>query len=185
VTHLRIGPVAAAPETLGVSLGGVATAAWARSGGEDGEASLCRNTYGQPLAGYPGSPPVVTIDIGSAHAVGGGWHAPERDGVSRFRWTAESRADLLFLVQRPQPLVLSLDAEPAARRWPAAAMRVTVNGAAAACRSGAPPCDWILPRDAMRSGLNVIALHSVTVPAPAPDARRLGLKVRGATLSPP
>ena len=57
-------------------------------------------------------------------------------------------------------------------------LRVSLNGTAARCRDGSPPCEWSLPVEAMRTGLNVITLHSQTVPAPAPETRQLGLMVR-------
>ena len=76
--------------------------------------------------------------------------ARNRVGEGRFRWTAEPEADVLFVAQRAQPLVLRVDAQPGTGNWATAAMHVTLNGAAAHCRSGAPPCDWLLPAEAMR-----------------------------------
>jgi hypothetical protein len=92
---------------------------------------------------------------------------------------------VLFVAQGVQPLVFRLDAQPGTGNWSTAAVHVTLNGAEAGCRSGAPPCDWLLPVASMRTGLNVITLQSATVPAPPPDPRRLGLMVRSASLARP
>jgi hypothetical protein len=178
-----------APDTLAVTLGGVVTSAWTRlySEGEarpDRQPLLCRSSVGQPITAYPGAPAELALDLMSPHATGGGWHASEQSGDLRFRWT-EGAADVLFVADRPQPLLLRLDAQPGTGDWSTARLQVTLNGADARCRSGTPPCDWLLPAEAMRSGLNVITLHSATVAAPAPDPRRLGLSVRSATLERP
>jgi hypothetical protein len=189
VTRVRFDRRGTAPETLPVMLGGVATTAWARlyvpgDPRPDRQPSICRSSVGQPITAYAGAPAVLPLDLASPHTVGGGWHAAERAGDDAFRWTLES-ADLLFVAHRAQALVLRLDAQPGTGDWASAAMRVTLNGAEARCREGAPPCEWLLPADAMRTGLNVITLHSETVAAPAPDPRRLGLLVRRAELARP
>jgi hypothetical protein len=190
VTRLRMDRLSSAPETLGVQLGSVVSIAWARRyvGGEgrpDRQPTFCRSSVGLAVAAYSGAPAVVPMDVFSPFTVGGGWHGPEGDGDARFRWTAETDADLLFVAHRPQPLVLQLDAQPGAPDWSAADLRVALNGTDAVCRTGVPPCDWVLPVEAMRTGLNVISLHSTTMPAPPPEVRQLGLMVRGATLRRP
>jgi hypothetical protein len=186
VTRVRFDRRNMAPDTLAVSLGGVAAAAWARLYSEgdaraDRQPLLCRSSVGQPVTAYAGAPRVLDIDVTSPYAVGGGWHGAEQVGESRFRWT-EGAADVVFVAQRAQPLVLRLDAQPGTGNWSSAALRVTLNGTDVRCRTGTPPCDWLLPAESMRTGLNVITLHSATVPAPPPDPRRLGLMVRAATL---
>jgi hypothetical protein len=189
VTRIRFHRRPMAPDTLAVTLGGVVTSAWTRlySEGEarpDRQPLLCRSSVGQPVTAYPGAPAELALDLMSPHATGGGWHASEQSGDLRFRWT-EGAGDVLFVADRPQPLLLRLDAQPGTGDWSTARLQVTLNGADARCRSGTPPCDWLLPAEAMRSGLNVITLHSATVAAPAPDPRRLGLSVRSATLERP
>jgi hypothetical protein len=189
VTRVRFDRRGTAPETLPVMLGGVAATAWARryvpgDPRPDRQPSICRSSVGQPITAYAGAPAVLPLDLASPHTVGGGWHAAERAGDDAFRWTQES-ADLLFVAHRAQALVLRLDAQPGTGDWASAAMRVTLNGAEARCREGAPPCEWLLPADAMRTGLNVITLHSETVAAPPPDPRRLGLLVRRAEIARP
>jgi len=190
VTRMRLDRRGRAPETLGVSLGGLATAAWARvyipgDPRPDRQPSICRSSVDVPITAYAGAPATLAFDLSSPHSVGGGWHGPEGSGQDVFRWTAEPDADLLFIAHRPQPLMLGLDAQPGTGDWVTADVQVTLNGTAVACREGAPPCEWVLPADAMRTGLNVITLHSVTVPAPAPETRRLGLLVRGVQLARP
>jgi hypothetical protein len=189
VTRVRFDRRNMAPDTLAVSLGGVAAAARARLYSEsdaraDRQPLLCRSSAGQPVTAYAGAPQVLDIDLTSPYAVGGGWHGAEQIGESRFRWT-EGAADVLFVAQGVQPLVFRLDAQPGTGNWSTAAVHVTLNGAEAGCRSGAPPCDWLLPVASMRTGLNVITLQSATVPAPPPDPRRLGLMVRSASLARP
>ena len=186
VTRVRFERRSSAPDTLAVSLGGVTAAARARLYSEsdaraDRQPLLCRSSVGQPVTAYAGAPQVLDIDLTSPYAVGGGWHGAEQMGESRFRWT-EGAADVLFVAERVQPLVFRLDAEPGTGNWSTAGVHVTLNGAEAGCRSGEPPCDWMLPVASMRTGLNVITLHSATVPAPPPDPRRLGLMVRAASL---
>lgn len=190
VTRLRLDRRGTAPETLGISLGGLTTAAWARvyipgDARPDRQPSICRSSVGQPITAYAGAPATLAFDLSSPHIVGGGWHGPERSGEEIFRWTAEPEADLLFIAHRPQPLVLGLDAQPGTGDWVTADLQVRLNDEALACREGRPPCAWVLPPEAMRTGLNVITLHSVTVPAPAPETRRLGLLVRGVQLARP
>lgn len=190
VTRVRFDRRPMAPDTLAVTLGGVSGTAWARlySEGEardDRRPSLCRSSVGQPITAYAGAPAVLDIDLTKPYAIGSGWHGAEQAGEGRFRWTAEAEADVLFVAQRAQPLVLRVDAQPGTGSWQTAAMHVTLNGVTVACRSGTPPCDWLLPADAMRTGLNVITLHSTTVQAPPPDPRRLGLMARSAQLARP
>ena len=166
-----------------VTLDGLTTAAWARLYADsnprpDLRPSICRSSVGQPITGYAGAPAALPIDVALPHAFGSGWHGPEGAADDRFRWTAAADADVLFAAQRPQPLSLRLDAEPGTGDWETVALRVSLNGTPARCREGAPPCEWSLPVEAMRTGLNVITLHSQTVPAPAPETRQLGLMVR-------
>jgi hypothetical protein len=190
VTRLKFDRRGAAPETLGIRLGGIAATAWARhyvshTADRRRQPQLCRNSAGLGVAAYAGGPPSLALDLSLRHTVSGGWHAPERNGEDTFRWTAGREANLLFVAHVPQPLILRLDALPATGDWASADVHVVLNGVSAACRAGAPPCDWMLPADAMRPGLNVITLRSETVPAPAPDPRRLGLLVRAAELLKP
>jgi hypothetical protein len=187
VTRVRFDRRNMAPDTLAVSLGGVTSAARARlysegDAREDRQPLLCRSSVGQPVTAYAGAPQELDIDLTSPFSTGSGWHAAEQIGESRFRWT-EGAADVLFVAQRAQPLVFRLDAEPGTGNWSTAGVHVTLNGAEAGCRSGEPPCDWMLPVASMRTGVNVITLHSATVPAPPPDPRRLGLMVRAASLA--
>jgi hypothetical protein len=189
VTRVRFDRRSMAPDTLAVSLGGVASAVWARLYSEreaqvDRQPMLCRSSIGQPITAYAGAPATLAIDVTSPYATGGGWHAAEQAGESGFRWT-EGAAEMFFVAHRGQPLVFRLDAQPGTNNWSKAAVRVTLNGTEARCRSGAPPCDWLLPAEAMRTGLNVITLDSATVPAPPPDPRRLGLMVRSVELARP
>lgn len=186
VTRLRFDRRGTAPDTMALGLGGLPTAAWARlySGDDsrpDRRPSLCRSSVGQPITAYAGAPAVLDFDIASPQATGGGWYGAERGNTGAFRWGSDD-ADLLFIAQRPQPLVLRIDAQPGPADWAAADLRVTLNGTPATCREGTPPCDWMLPAEAMRTGLNVITLHTNAVPAPPPDPRRLGLMLRAAQL---
>jgi hypothetical protein len=190
VTRLKFDRRGTAPETLGIRLGGIATTAWARhyvshTADRLRQPQVCRNSAGLGITAYAGAPPSLALDLAGRHTVGGGWHAPERNGDDTFRWTAAREANLLFAAHAPQSLVLRLDAAPATGDWASANVHVALNGVDAPCRAGAPPCEWLLPGEAMRAGLNVIALHSETVPAPAPDPRRLGLLVRAAELVKP
>ena len=190
VTRVRFYRRPMASDTLAVTLGGLSGRAWARLYSErdaraDRQPLLCRSSVGQPITAYAGAPAVLDIDLTSPYAIGSGWYGAEQVGESRFRWTAEPEADVLFVAQRAQPLVLRLDAQPGSGSWAAAAMRVSLNGVEAQCRGGPPPCDWLLPAEAMRTGLNVITLHSTMVQAPAPDPRRLGLLVTSAQLARP
>jgi hypothetical protein len=189
VTRVRFDRRPMAPDTLAVTLGGVVSAAWARLYAQgdarlDRQPLLCRSSVGQPITAYSGAPAVLDLDLMSPYATGGGWHGAERIGDSRFRWT-EGAADVLFVADRPQPLLLRVDAQPGSGDWSTARMHVTLNGTDVHCRGGTPPCDWLLPTEAMRPGLNVVTLHSATVAAPPPDPRRLGLLVRSATLERP
>ena len=49
-------------------------------------------------------------------------------------------------------------------------------------RDSSEPDAWLVPIDALRRGINTLTLEAPVVPAPAPDARRLGLKVRSIVL---
>lgn len=188
VTRIRFDRRPMAPDTLAVTLGGLPSAAWARlyserDADDDRRPRLCRSSVGQPIVGFAGAPAVVDIDLTAPYAIGSGWHGAEQVGDGRFRWSGEPEADVLFLAEHPQTLVLNVDAQPGTGSWDTAAMRVTLNGAPVQCRSGTPPCAWLLPAESMQIGLNVIGLHSVTVPAPPPDPRRLGLLARSASLT--
>jgi hypothetical protein len=134
------------------------------------------------VAGYDGAPERVELDLSAPPVVGTGWHAFESHGTDGFRWTAEPDAELFFVAYAPQPLTLHVDAEPGSGDWTTADMRVTLNGAGAQCTAASMPCDWALPVEALRRGLNVVTLHATPVAAPAPDPRRLGLHVSGASL---
>lgn len=187
VTRVHFDRRPMAPDTLAVTLGGVAETAWARlysegEAREDRRPMLCRSSVGQPIVGYPGAPAVLDIDLTAPYAVGSGWYGAEQVGDGRFRWSGDGEADILFLAEHSQPLVLRVDAQPGTGSWETAGMGVSLNGTAVHCRSGAPPCDWLLPAEAVKTGLNVITLHSATVPAPPPDPRRLGLLARSAQL---
>jgi hypothetical protein len=189
VTRVRFDRRPNAPEALPLTLSGVAGSAWARlySEGEpreDQRPLLCRSSLGQPVAAYEGAPAVTAVDITARQTTGSGWHAAEQAGQERFRWT-NGEADLLFVANRQEPLLLRIEAQPAVGDWSKADLRVTLNGQPAACRDGAPPCEWLLPAAAMRAGLNVLTLHSASIQAPPPDPRRLGLMVRSAQLTRP
>lgn len=188
VARIRFDRRAMAPDTLAVTLGGLPGAAWARlyserDAADDRRPLLCRSSVGQPIVGYAGAPAVLDIDLTAPYAIGGGWHGAEQVGEGRFRWSAEPEADVLFLAEHPQALVLGIDAQPGTGSWETAAVQVTLNGTPVRCRSGVPPCDWLLPAAEVRAGLNVITLHSATVAAPPPDPRRLGLLARSASLT--
>jgi hypothetical protein len=188
VTRVRFDRRPMAPDALAVTLGGFANAAWARlysegEAREDRQPMLCRSSVGQPIVGYPGAPAVLDIDLTTNYAVGSGWYGAEQVGDGRFRWSSDGDADVLFLAEHAQPLVFRVDAQPGTGSWETAAMQVALNGTPVHCRSGAPPCDWLLPAEAMQTGLNVITIRSATVPAPPPDPRRLGLMVRSAQLA--
>jgi hypothetical protein len=190
VTRVHFDRRPMAPDTLAVTLGGIATTAWARlysegEAREDRRPMLCRSSVGQPIVGYPGAPAVLDVDLTAPYAIGSGWYGAEQVGDGRFRWSSDADADVLFLAEHAQPLVLRVDAQPGTGSWATAAMQVALNGTPVHCRSGAPPCDWLLPAEAMKTGLNVITLRSATVPAPPPDPRRLGLLVRSAQLARP
>jgi hypothetical protein len=176
-----------APDALAVTLGGVADAAWARLYSEadardDRRPMLCRSSVGQPIVGYPGAPAVLDIDLTAPYAIGSGWFGAEQVGDGRFRWSGDGDADVLFLAEHAQPLLFRVDAQPGTGSWETADMRVALNGTPVHCRSGTPPCDWMLPAEAVTRGLNVLTLRSETVQAPPPDPRRLGLLVRSAQL---
>ena len=133
VTRVRFERRPMAPDSLAVTLGGVVASAWTRlySEGEarpDRQPLLCRSSVGQPITAYLGAPAVLDVDLMSPYATGGGWHASEQAGDSRFRWT-EGAADVLFVADRPQPLLLRVDAQAGTGDWSTARMRVTLNGA--------------------------------------------------------
>jgi hypothetical protein len=188
VYRVRFDRLATSSAALRIGLGGRAETAWGRLYTRDDprpsrRPSLCLSRAGFAVTGYPGAPAQVDLNLSAPQVVGSGWHAFERVGQDGFRWTAAREADIFFVVHQPQPMALHLDASPGTGDWASARMRVTLNGADAQCGAATMPCDWALPVEAMRRGLNVITLHATPVQAPAPDQRQLGLLVHGASLS--
>ena len=188
VYRVRFHRITTSGETLRIGFGGRAASAWVRLyTREDPQAwrrpSVCLSRAGFTVAGYAGAPSRVPINLSAPQVVGSGWHAFEGGDENGFRWTSAREADFLFLVHDPQPLTLHLDAEPGTGNWATANMRVTLNGVDARCSAAIMPCDWTLPVDAMRRGVNVVTLHATPVQAPAPDPRQLGLRVNAVSLS--
>ena len=188
VYRVRFDRLATSAATLRIGLGGRAVSAWVRLyAREDPQPwrrpSVCLSRAGFAVVGYPGAPARVDLNLSAPQVVGTGWHTFERVGQDGFRWTAASEAEVFFVAHEPQPMSLHLDASPGAGDWASAHMRVTLNGADAQCGAATMPCDWTLPVEAMRRGLNVITLHATPVQAPPPDQRQLGLLVHAASLS--
>jgi hypothetical protein len=114
----------------------------------------------------------------------GGWHAAERAGDARFRWTAR-RAVTLLPSAAAGPVTLVLSGRPAAR--PASGpvrLTVTLNGWSADVRD-LDPADreyrWPIPEGVWVAGTNELVLETSATARPAdagsPDARELGLAV--------
>ena len=189
VYRVRFDRLATSTRTLRISLGGRAQGAWVRLyvPGDDGQAwrrpSVCLSRAGFAVVGYPGAPSRVAVNLAAPQVVGTGWHGFEGAEQNGFRWTAAPEAELFFVVQEPQPMTLQVDAQPGTGGWATARMRVTLNGAEARCDAATMPCDWALPTEAMRRGLNVLTLHSTLEQAPAPDPRQLGLLVSAVSLA--
>ena len=188
VYRVRFHRLATSGETLRIALGGRADTAWARLyAREDPQAwrrpSVCLSRAGFTVAGYPGAPSRLSMDLSAPQVVGSGWHAFEGANQNGFRWTSDTEAEVFFLVHEPRALTLHIDAEPATGSWATANMRVTVNNVEARCSAATMPCDWSLPIEAMRRGLNVVTLHAATMQAPAPDPRQLGLRVNDVSVS--
>jgi hypothetical protein len=184
VARLRIEHVERTPGALGVVFNVAPAKMIARleSPHEGPSIRMCRSAHGLAIVGYPEAPAISRIDLLSATATGRGWHSNERAGDVQFRWTAAPTADLRFIAMQPVPLALRLEIlENAAggSREPAA---VSLNGVAATCEPRGSACDWVLPIQAVKRGVNALGLHAPVVLGPPADPRLVGLKVTGAEL---
>lgn len=180
--RVRFDRRASAPEALRISFGAALDAAWARrytmdERPEERQPALCRDTSGQVVTAFEGAAPVAVLDLSSPQVTGRGW---QRTGAAG-RHLAGPEADLFYLAGQPRPLRLQIDAEPEGGDWASIAVRVTLNGVASPCLEGVSPCDWLLPAEGMRRGLNVVTLH-VSGAGPAAPVAPPRLLVRGARL---
>jgi hypothetical protein len=91
------------------------------------------------------------IDLASSQAerylVPGGWSGPE----GSFRWTDGRTAEMVFAVERVEPLLLEVELEPFLPRWRARQQRIDVElngqriGSVAVDRPGAQEVSLVLP----------------------------------------
>jgi transmembrane protein TMEM260 (protein O-mannosyltransferase) len=146
---------------------------------------------GRVLFGDPSQEEIDLATIGDDF-VGAGWHGIERTPADRFRWTAASRAEIVFTLMEPIPLKASLTAA-ALRSESSDRVQLFVNGipldtVALDSAGGAP--SWQLPRDALRRGFNVITVFGPEPRTPkslgmGDDTRPFGMSVRSFVLSRP
>jgi hypothetical protein len=141
--------------------------------------SMCRSATPRPVVGYAGAPDAVPLNLRADDWSGRGWHASEAEGGVVFRWTGEPRAEVRVFVARPASYRLTLGLMPIAGNV-REQLVIAANGRRLARDSG--PDAWLLPSDALRRGINTLTLEAPVVPAPPPDTRRLGLKVRSIVL---
>jgi hypothetical protein len=123
-----------------------------------------------------------------------GWHDLEvQPGVGYFRWMSGPRAELLLALPRAEAFTFALDAQAPLPPLPGDEVRLAVGGRDIGARPLLPTrgvYTWDVPADAVRAGVNALALRITRTAGPAHgqvggDARELGLLVRGWTLSPP
>jgi hypothetical protein len=145
-----------------------------------GSLSICRAASSLPVLGYPSAPADVSLPLQASNWNGRGWHPAETEGDVRFRWTSEPRAEIRIFVGRPESYRLALGLMPIAGNV-REALVVSANGRPLV-RDSREPDAWRLPDDALHRGMNTLTLEAPVVPAPAPDPRRLGLKVRSIVL---
>ena len=142
--------------------------------------SMCQSATPRLVVGYTGAPDAVAMDLRADDWNGRGWHGPEAEGGVVFRWTSEPRAEIRVFVPRPASYRLTLGLMPIAGNA-REQLVIAANGRRLA-RDSSEPDAWLLPSDALRRGINTLTLEAPVVSAPAPDARRLGLKVRSIVL---
>ena len=141
---------------------------------------LCRATWSHVVVGDPDAPDRVRFRMIASAWVGRGWHAPEQEGESIYRWTSEPRAEVRFFAVARIPLAIHLDLMPIDESANDQVV-VSLNGMQGIRESG-PAKVWRFRADALREGLNVLMIEAPVVPAPPGDTRRLGLKVRSIEL---
>jgi hypothetical protein len=142
--------------------------------------STCRSATPRLVLGYAGAPDLVSLDLRADDWTGRGWHGPELEGGVAFRWTSEPRAEIRVFVVRPASYRLTLGLMPIAGNV-REQLVIAANGERLA-RDSREPDAWLLPSDVIRKGINTLTLEAPVVPAPPPDTRRLGLKVRSIVL---
>ena len=107
--------------------------------------------------------PYGRVDVGSEDEwlLGGGWHAPERDGAVTFRW-ADSPATLRIPLDHPAPLRVQVRARAFA--YPDSPQQtLTISTDRGSCATIAITPNWqtlecTLPPDAWRAGVNGLTL---------------------------
>jgi hypothetical protein len=110
-------------------------------------------------------------------AAGYGWHTPERVHDSVFQWSASASATATFMLERPVPVVLALDASAASTPAGRQPLSVRVNDHVVST-------DWpgadraTIPGEALRAGVNTITMSVPRVVQPGRDARALGVLIR-------
>jgi len=93
--------------------------------------------------------------------IGEGWHAPEQDGPTRFRW-AEPRAELFISLDRAADLMIQIRLKPL--EFPGAPPQrvlVAVNGTSQGpfeVPPGWTVAEFVVGRECWRAGVNKVVL---------------------------
>lgn len=130
----------------------------------------------------------VRVHPRDALAFGGGWHDMEPMGGGLFfRWMSGPRATLLFVLEKSEPLVITLDAQSVGAAGPHDRLGVTVNGTSLNAQglfTGRGIYEVEVPANLVRVGLNELTLKTTLVLRPSDvqaggDGRALGLALYG------
>jgi hypothetical protein len=173
---------------LAVGLGGFASTAFARLTTRDagGRLRLCasvRPRPGWPVSAHAALGLVAELDLERRDLFLAGWYEPERAGSGTFRWTGSPQAEVLLPLERPQPAIVVMEAEPAAGAGTTIELRVN-DLALPPIVTGRDLGEyrWEVPADAWRAGMNRLWIGSPRLVRPAEsggsDTRLLGLAVR-------
>ncbi len=166
VARILLGRMAMTPGALAVAFETIPRRLVARldAGTNNDTLQLCRSAQDLAVVGYPEAPVVAPLNVTSPATAGRGWNRDERSGDTRFRWTAGRDSDIRFIAAGPVRLGLTLQVNETAGGHRRDAAAVLLNGAPSACEARDGGCTWLLPIDAVRTGLNIITLHADLAP---------------------
>lgn len=124
---------------------------------------------------------IANLDVGALDdpTFGAGWHLPENDDGTAFRWMAD-QARLVVRVERPTVVRLVVEASPAEGPEPIE-LAAEVNGVAAGVKlmaAGLSRYEWAVPIEAWRAGLNEVLLRASRTVQGTTDPRVRGASVR-------
>jgi hypothetical protein len=162
VVRVLLGRIEMTPGALAVAFDIVPRKVVARldSGNNTDRLELCPSAQDLAIVGYPDAPDVATVNLTSPAAVGRGWNPRERTGDTSFRWTTGRDSEIRFIAAGPARLALTLLINETAGGHRRDAAAVLLNGTSAICETRDGGCRWLLPIEAVRTGLNIITVHA-------------------------